>query len=73
MLCDTLVLCENAYALLLRAFCGEGLSNLDAVLAVIPLLRNIFLSCQCSDGCELCRKLCSSVSQNPYIDRNAFL
>lgn len=66
------VLCENAYASLLRAF-WEGLSNLDAMLTVVPLLRNIFLSCQCTDGCELCRKLCGSVSQSPSIDWNAFV
>lgn len=73
MLCDPLILCENAYASLLKAFCGEGLSNLDAMLTVVPLLKNIFLSCQCTDGCELCRKLCGSVSQSPSIDRNASL
>lgn len=73
MLCDPLVLCKNAYASLLRAFCGEGLSNLGSVLTVILHLRNIFLRCQITDRCDLCRKCCWNVSQSHTRDRNASL
>lgn len=73
MLCDPLVLCKNTYASMLRAFCGEGLSNLGSVLTVILDLRNIFLRCQSTDRCDLCIKCCCNVSQSHTLDRNASL
>lgn len=73
MLCDPLVLYKNAYASLLRAFCGEGLSKLGSVLTVILQLWNIFLRCQITDRCDLCRKCCSNVSQSHALDWNASL
>lgn len=74
MLCDPLVLCKNAYTSLLRAFfSGEGLSNLGSVLTVILHSRNIFLRCQITDRCDLCRKCCRNVSQSHTRDRNASL